>query len=83
MRDNKKDFAISGYSHETEVVTGFTTFIQVIFENLKTFAIRMQDKQVKTRRPLIENCELQNQVHQESIKLHPLEQLIKMGFNHF
>jgi hypothetical protein len=83
MSDNNKDFSIGGYSNETDVVAGFTTFVTGIFENLKNFAIRTRDEQAEVEHKSNRKREMLNQVQQESIKRGPLEKLIRMGFYHF
>jgi hypothetical protein len=83
MSDNHRNFSISGYPNETDVVSGFFSLVTGIYKNLKNLAIRMRDEQTGARHQSNRKREMLNQVQQESIKRMPLEKLIRMGFYHF
>ncbi|MCG6888979.1 MAG: hypothetical protein LJE92_05280 [Gammaproteobacteria bacterium] len=83
MNDKNSGFAISGYSKQTAVVSGFTSLVTGIIKNLKHFPTRMQDEQAKARLQSNRKRSMLHQVHQQSIERMPLEKLIRMGFYHF
>jgi len=83
MRDTNREFTISGYSNETGVVSGFTSFVTGISDYFRKSAIRMRDEQAEARQQSNRKREMLNQVQQESMKRMPLEKLIRMGFYHF
>jgi hypothetical protein len=83
MKDNNSDLAMSGYSKQAEVVSGFTFLVTGIIKKLGNFAIRLRDEQSEARRQANRKRAMLRQVHQESSKRMPLEKLIRMGFYHF
>jgi len=83
MKDNNSDMAIGGYSEPAQAVSGFTSLVTGILENLQGLVDRMRHEQAQTRDQLDRKRAALCEFHQQSSKRMPLEKLIRMGFYHF
>jgi len=83
MREINENFTFSGYSTETRVTSGLTSFVTSIIENIKSFTVRMQQEQAEAKHRLNRKHQMQKQIYQDTISQMTVEQKLKMGIYRF
>ena len=83
MRENNKDFTISGFATEFETTSGLASFVTEIIEDIKSLIARIQQEQAEAKHHLNRKRKVQKQIHQITIGQMTVEQKLKMGIYRF
>ncbi len=83
MKEINENFTLSGYSTETQIASGLTSFVTAIIDNIKRFTVRMQQEQAEAKHQLNRKHQIQKQIYQDTIGQMTVEQKLKMGIYRF